>query len=730
MSSLSLNEHILRSRQAVEANKAKGNRHAELLSGLYADSSRFLEELIQNAEDACRLLAPSDVKKRIKFRLFENRLEMLHNGRPFNADDLKSITTFANTTKSEYRDVNLIGKFGIGFKSVFAVCDEPHIHSGDYHFKITDYEILEDIRPQQFDPQYSTLLVFPFKNDRSIHSIVEKGLKKLGSRHLLFLDQIDIIEIELPAKSNVIIKKTSSPLNNGQYIVRFDISGKRNDHEEFILFKKAATSVNGIVAIAYLLEGNNGVRTICSAGVTALFSWFPTLQNSGLQFFIHAPFTTTPTREHIPFDKARTPENIRLAAEIVKLFTSSLTALRDGDWLSPSWLTIMPLELPDTRRYSYEPDSLYGLIHTAFLLSVQHKKLLPCGQGKFCKAREACLIEDDELAVLCGKQGAAELFNCTNIIDNDCWRGSQQVRDLLVSVIRMREITAENFAFRLSVNVEFLQNQKPGWFVKLYNFLLKHPPLWDEMHASEYYSLRNMAIILTNNKILTPAFNSSGTPLIFPASKRGSGLHSAIRHDTGALQFVNALLRTTVAIVNGEAASWMPDVPAHEAMPVLIRYVSSNAMNTGAGIAAPARSGMVTVDFPVFSEMSQNAQQAAIHEWAVEYVICALQKNFPHMIRQHPAPGIDICYTDEMGSMCYIQVMARTIGQIENYASDEMLRAAIMITLEEPSAKLFWAEVQAAGSQSAKGLLIPDPIRLLADGKIIISHAAIKINEL
>jgi len=41
--------------------------------------------------------------------------------------------------------LTLIGKFGAGFKSVFAVTKTPQIHSGEYHFKIRDFIIPEQI---------------------------------------------------------------------------------------------------------------------------------------------------------------------------------------------------------------------------------------------------------------------------------------------------------------------------------------------------------------------------------------------------------------------------------------------------------------------------------------------------------------------------------------------------------------------------------------------------------
>ena len=51
----------------------KGTRHLSFLGKLYTDRTHFIFELLQNAEDAGAT--------RILFRLFDDRLEVSHDGR-------------------------------------------------------------------------------------------------------------------------------------------------------------------------------------------------------------------------------------------------------------------------------------------------------------------------------------------------------------------------------------------------------------------------------------------------------------------------------------------------------------------------------------------------------------------------------------------------------------------------------------------------------------------------
>jgi len=112
---------------------------------LYSDRSHFVYELLQNAEDALERRFRDGRQNNspcgVKFLLFKDRLEFRHFGHLFNENDVKGISDVLKGTKIE--DISQIGKFGIGFKSVYAFTATPIIHSGDEHFIIERY-----IRPK------------------------------------------------------------------------------------------------------------------------------------------------------------------------------------------------------------------------------------------------------------------------------------------------------------------------------------------------------------------------------------------------------------------------------------------------------------------------------------------------------------------------------------------------------------------------------------------------------
>src|SRR6266481_2582594 len=123
----------------------------ELLGQLYSERTHFIFELIQNAEDAGAT--------ELTFSLFADRLEVRHDGRDFTIADVRGICGVGQATKAD--DLTQIGKFGIGFKAVYAYTNGPRIHSGTESFRIEKY-----VRPYAVDPLAElvagTVFVFPF----------------------------------------------------------------------------------------------------------------------------------------------------------------------------------------------------------------------------------------------------------------------------------------------------------------------------------------------------------------------------------------------------------------------------------------------------------------------------------------------------------------------------------------------------------------------------------------
>ena len=160
----------------------------DLLGQLYSERTHFIFELIQNAEDAGAT--------ELAFELFEDRLELRHDGRPFTEADVRGVCGVGKSGKSG--DLTAIGKFGIGFKSVYAYTRSPRVYSGGEHFGIENYVRPFAVEPLA-EPSAGTLFVFPFDHDTVPAAVavreIAAALTAIQPRILLFLSSIERLRV-------------------------------------------------------------------------------------------------------------------------------------------------------------------------------------------------------------------------------------------------------------------------------------------------------------------------------------------------------------------------------------------------------------------------------------------------------------------------------------------------------------------------------------------------------
>ena len=102
---------------------------------LYSKKTRFLYELIQNAEDNSYSIATGNGSLPfLSFELHPDKIIVNSNEDGFSQENVDSICSVANSTKQQ--SAGYIGEKGIGFKSVFKVAKKVHIQSGPFSFAL------------------------------------------------------------------------------------------------------------------------------------------------------------------------------------------------------------------------------------------------------------------------------------------------------------------------------------------------------------------------------------------------------------------------------------------------------------------------------------------------------------------------------------------------------------------------------------------------------------------
>lgn len=456
------------------------------LTKLYTSSGHFIFELLQNAEDVGATT--------VKFKLYEDKLVFEHNGtRPFDIADIDSITNIGDSTK--FGDGNSIGKFGIGFKSVFEYTASPEIHSGKYHFKIEDMFI-----PKVIDslPDYDssmTVIILLFNGDKNrakCYEEIRTSLKDLSPLSLLFLKNIKIItscfngsEIklsmdsftEVACPSNLCrLRKTDNGVlvnSDGGFYKRFfktvtvvaDENGNKKDINIAIAFKVKKTESTGLWHVEPLFKQGT---TIPNGQV---FAYFPCkAEERKLCFHIHAPFALTVDREKLREDDA----NMRIIDEIANLCCESMQELKSDKLVDLELYKTLPNPKNDNDLGKY--NNILSKITNCFtnnhpyILMADGKYQYPKGKYLgFKNIRD--LLSDEDLSILNDSEGQS--FFVKNPSQND-----QRDYNFLIS-LGVKEYRIADFLVQLKESSRNAYNnlitrigmRDIHWFIKLYSLM-------------------------------------------------------------------------------------------------------------------------------------------------------------------------------------------------------------------------------------------------------------------
>lgn len=291
----------------------------------YSGQAHFIYELLQNADDAGATVA--------RFVLEPDKLLFFHNGtRRFtisnpaseNEDDsggkigdINAITSIGGSNKNDH---STIGKFGIGFKAVFQYTATPYIYDDNFHFRIEDLFVPVPLNNDHSDRKTGwTLFIFPFNHVEKTAEISYSEIKnKLFNLDypVLFLSHLQ--EVQWVDKGiTYIYKKTllDNWLHKDIQIELLELihvsseDAKPLKQEKLWLFTRKTTQGLSYCVGIFLDSDNKLIKNSKPA-----FCYFPTREETGLNFLIHAPFLLTDSRDNIQAGKAHNKEMVKLLA--------------------------------------------------------------------------------------------------------------------------------------------------------------------------------------------------------------------------------------------------------------------------------------------------------------------------------------------------------------------------------------------------------------------------------
>ena len=522
---------------------------------MYADTAHFVYELLQNADDAGA--------SEISFNLTQESLVVEHNGKPFDDTDVKAISYFGKG-KTE---VTAIGRFGLGFKSVFAYTASPRIHSADDNFELVDLYTLRGIKRPINLAEEQTRFVLPFdhlekepvyvepckfKSPEKAWEEISTKLRNLGGTTLLFTKALRVIQ-------------WSDGENHGQYL-REDTpvpgSGREtlliseNAADQYFLVyprpvywpdKKGEMAEHRPVAIAVELDKSHTDGGLASGNKNhKLWVFFPTDKETHTGFIIQGPFRTTPARDNVPWHDEF---NQHLVSETASLLRVALNAMRDIGLVNTELLSRLPLD-----KERFETGSFLRPLYDSVRTALKEDPLLPTNKGKHVPATRGKLARDQkltellnskQLSHLCGQSGlewleptiAADGYRTLHHylvgFKQYSWRDVWDVEPL----VKNMEVRVEDIARKISA--EFMTKQTNTWLANLYRFLEK---------GRGYYAhfRRKPLIRLESGKHVLP-FDDKGTPNAYLPTDTSSDFPTVKRY-LARLKGVREFLQKTVGL--------------------------------------------------------------------------------------------------------------------------------------------------------------------------------------
>lgn len=509
-----------------------------ITADIYPDPAHFVYELLQNADDAEASVA--------SFYLYKDSLIFTHNGKPFTISDepelgenfipspygdINAITAF-NSTKTDER--NKIGKFGLGFKSVYNYTDRPEIFDETFSFAIEERMIpilLKKDHPLR--KKNETLFYLPFKDRVSAVETITRKLNTLNAptlflKHLQKVNFFNNIEDKYSCFSKSVKKSFVTKSLSYELIEINDLGEKENVilfHRNIIIDKHTKAEIT----VGYYLTNDGLINTGTTQGIHC---FFPTKETFDLCFISHAPFLLTNNRQNI----VEHPVNRLFISEICKLATDALVVLRDykignNSLLNDNLYSILPYHYYISNRYRYnwenEKEKLTSWMH--FLNAVKEiintEPLLYTVSKKFVTAKNACFLSSSKLRSIINVDLIRQLRNNEHLEIIKIGENSE-IRDFLNEFLKVNQFSPGQLA--LDISYDFMKQQGIEWAFRLYKYL-------KEDARSHWELFHNKPIFLSENNKWVPAYKWDGQEYIH-------NLFLPIKNSIGDYVYINQSL--------------------------------------------------------------------------------------------------------------------------------------------------------------------------------------------
>lgn len=482
----------------------------------YSEQAHFVYELLQNADDV--------LATKVRFVLQKDGFYFIHNGQipftvtPPNASHAGHINAITSIGASSKKDENYkIGKFGIGFKSVFQYTQTPHIYASNVAFRIRDLIVPELLEEQEHPLRNKdeTLFYFPFNHEKKTakqaHQEIQSRLQALRFP-LLFLNHLQEIIWETDETNGFYKKELSQGighLKGVRYLNSIKKVGAQTKSTHFVQISENEKATNLSYSIVFKL---NETGQIDDKETFVAHCYFPTRVPTPFNFLIHAPFLLTDSREGI---KLEDDWNKNLVASLAKLFVNQIENLKNQKLLNEAFFQILPI---DEKVFSGETGRFFSpFIQEIYqFFSTTEVECLPAEGGEIVSFENALFAENQPLRQLLSYSQLEDLTNKKGVkwIFPNLTSHSKLgffIKKMLIERTETSNQSSPVWNWELALkqmNVDFFKKQSDEWLIELYEELyLHHRSLWKKTLKTNIPLIR-----LENGEMVTPFDVQTGNP--------------------------------------------------------------------------------------------------------------------------------------------------------------------------------------------------------------------------
>ena len=436
-------------------------KYEALLAGHYSDSNHFVYELLQNAEDAFDKSTGVSASK-VVIEYYPDKLVFYHNGKPFDEADVRGVSSMLMGTKDR-DDAQTIGRFGMGFKSVFKYTYQPEIYSDDEAFKITNYLLPVEITDGwDYETEKKSIVCklgegrsfVPFSKEEHLTKIVIPFQKYGKDGGLVPVPGDDVLKKldELDGEILLFLSHTLKQDESDEKLITCRIEGTEYDDKEeisrYLKFKRVFDHPemdNAEVSVAYKL--NSRADNINEVDGSSVWVYFPTRDETDLPFLIHGSFETAVSREKL---MAPSSFNDDLFDELGDLIAESMLDLAERKLITQVFLRRSILGAFEDEE---DNETIPGLKEKITDVIVENG-LLPDKNGTYRKPEEMILPVPFRMADFADKPLFSQVFKDKVFVAFNNEREAKfseyyswLVNDLEVPVYGLRELATDLSVF-------------------------------------------------------------------------------------------------------------------------------------------------------------------------------------------------------------------------------------------------------------------------------------------